>query len=437
MKAGYEMLPSAGDDNPENRPLVDETTTNRLKKFVMGVTGGILGLLLLWYKEHENAIATPGPMQVIVTPPEQVSEAKVRPFCQYYGGKNKQPPRIIQTSMKFPDQQWATIPCFENTNKQQKSVVLNAYAAPDAILQVDFAQLAHPERKVPILGFGGAFTEASGRNFHTLSEAGKEAVMELLFGKSGLGYAIGRFHINSCDFSVESYSFDETADDFELVDFDMGVKHDVETGMVDMATRAEASLRKGWGKPSSGNQHADGDLFLFASPWSPPAWMKTPTLDWKDNMTLSRMTGSAQPNCLKEGVGPDSRYAKSWALYFSKFVSAYKKLGLSLDAITVQNEPEFPAPWEACSYTPETQQDFVSNHLGPQLAKDHPDVKIFAFDHNKDHVVHWSDILLNETSPAKPFISGTAYHWYAGGALNMLQVVHFDFVLVLFVSRCC
>jgi glucosylceramidase len=212
------------------------------------------------------------------------------------------------------------------------------------------------------------------------------------------------------DFSVKSYSFDETADDFELEDFDTGVHHDVESGMVDMALRAVSTLRQAWSDGAD-----DGEMFLYASPWSPPAWMKTPTYHWEQKKTFASMTGSALPNCLKDGVGPDSEYAKAWALYFSKFLTAYKNLGLSLSAVTVQNEPEFAAPWEACAYDPDTQHDFVTYHLGPRLRQDHPDVKILAFDHNKDHINQWANTLLNESSQAKPYISGTAYHWYAGG----------------------
>ena len=95
--------------------------------------------------------------------------------------------------------------------------------------------------------------------------------------------------------------------------------------------------------------------------------------------------------------------------------------GIPIWAVTVQNEPEFPAPWEACSYTPKTEADFVAYHLGPQLEKDHPDVQIFMFDHNKDHVNTWAKTLLNDTHPSSKYISGTAYHWYAGGMVSQLS----------------
>ena len=107
--------------------------------------------------------------------------------------------------------------------------------------------------------------------------------------------------------------------------------------------------------------------------------------------------------------------------------------GIPLWAVTVQNEPEFPAPWEACSYTPRTMAEFVANHLGPQLEKDHPSVKILMFDHNKDHIIAFAKVLLNDTSIITPsttttttvssskYIQGTAYHWYAGGMDRLLD----------------
>ena len=95
--------------------------------------------------------------------------------------------------------------------------------------------------------------------------------------------------------------------------------------------------------------------------------------------------------------------------------------GVNLNAVTVQNEPEFPAYWEACSYSPKVEADFVGYHLGPQLKKDHPDVRIFMFDHNKDHMPKWAKILLNPDHPSSKYISGTAYHWYAGGPDRLLD----------------
>jgi glucosylceramidase len=304
----------------------------------------------------------------------------------------------------------------------------------------------------PILGFGGAFTEASALNFGRLLPAGQEAVLELLFGKTGLGYSIGRIPIHSCDFSVQSYNFDNEDGDFELQHFDTQVQHDVDNGMVDFAQRAVEKFRQSWGKDAEDDNSTtattstDEQFRLYASPWSPPAWMKRPTwADPKHAEYSSYMTGSATPNCIRDGVGPHSKYAAAWALYFSKYVTAYQEQhNLQLWAVTVQNEPEFPAPWEACAYTPANMTDFVAYHLGPTLQRDHPQLKILGFDHNKDHINHWAMTMLNGTDDdpdstfvessaiAARYLAGTAYHWYAGGECVIRIAAH---VLSLVMSR--
>ena len=128
-------------------------------------------------------------------------------------------------------------------------------------------------------------------------------------------YSLGRVHINSCDFSVKSYNFANTDGDFQLKDFDVGLTHDVESGMIDMMSTASSVLREAWNNES---------LKMYASPWSPPPWMKAPTPDDEPRaLHAENMTNSAKV-CLRDGVGPDSKYAEAWALYFSKFLTACK-----------------------------------------------------------------------------------------------------------------
>eukprot|EP00979_Chaetoceros_neogracilis_P000737 scaffold164_cov266-Chaetoceros_neogracile.AAC.24 len=324
------------------------------------------------------------------------SAIKWRP-CQLYLDSHTDV-KVLQTSLGDPSNQWGEVPCLvRNTRRIPYSKIYEdrqwswlfghgnpttpiEYGSPSAVIKTNFQNIAHPKRD-PIIGFGGAFTEATALNYLSLDTDGKNAILELLFGKDGLGYSLGRVPINSCDFSVESYSFDAVVDDFPLDNFDMKVEHDVMSGMVELLLQADGTLKDAWPGDS---------LNVMASPWSPPAWMKKPTYKDPPGSTHAvNMTGSAEPNCLREGTGPESRYAKSWALYFSKFLSAYKSWGIELFAVTVQNEPEFPAPWEACAYTPSIEADFIANHLGPTLEKDHPDVKLLIFDHNKDHAVKW------------------------------------------------
>lgn len=106
--------------------------------------------------------------------------------------------------------------------------------------------------------------------------------------------------------------------------------------------------------------------------------------------------------------------------HFLTPISADSDLGLPLYAVTIQNEPEFDAPWEACVYDPPIMGTFLEKHLGPVLKNATSlDVKIFIFDHNKDHVDIWASYLLNSSS-AK-YIDGTAFHWYANSGNRLLD----------------
>mmetsp|Transcript_5326 Transcript_5326/g.15516 ORF Transcript_5326/g.15516 Transcript_5326/m.15516 type:complete len:892 (-) Transcript_5326:169-2844(-) len=296
--------------------------------------------------------------------------------------------------------------------------VIKEYASPTAEIRVDFASgPAFPHRQ-PVLGFGGAFTEATALNYKSLSKGGQDAVVELLFGSRGLGYTMGRTHMNSCDFCVASYSFDDAEDDFELDAFDNDVAHDRDCGMIELMKRAHDAAATSW--PRDDNP----GVKIVASPWSPPTWMKRATWRAGDpaNATHSlHMTGSALPTCIRDGTGPDSEYARSWALYFQKFIEAYKKQGVNLYGITPQNEPEFPAPWDACAQSMYTERDFIGYHLGPLLRSHHPDVKLLMFDHNKDHAPRWASTILDKNSVARKYVDGTAVHWYAGGMDRLLD----------------
>ncbi|KAL7539273.1 hypothetical protein ACHAXR_009163 [Thalassiosira sp. AJA248-18] len=350
----------------------------------------------------------------------QLNEAVPNRLCEIYHDKGDTTDiRIIQTSMGEPSKQWSEVACVHRQRKlhtsSQQSDEDGGYARPSAVINVDFSSVAFPDRE-PILGFGGAFTEAAALNFWSLNEEGRKVALELLFGRDGLGYSLGRTHINSCDFCVKSYSFDDTDGDFNLDNFDTEVTHDLDSGMIDMMLLATKTIKESYPK-----EHEYG-MRIIASPWSPPPWMKAPTYnDVKGALHAENMTGSAQPVCIRDGVGSDSKYAKSWALFFSKFISAYSNHGIDFYGITIQNEPEFPAPWDACAYDPFSEGEFIANHLGPTLAESHPDTKILIFDHNKDHIVKWAQFLLNSNHAASKYIDGTAFHWYAGGMDRLLD----------------
>jgi len=243
-----------------------------------------------------------------------------------------------------------------------------------------------------LLGFGGAFTEAAAYVYSTLNRNLQEKFVEAYWGPSGIRYTVGRIHMNSCDFSLGSYSADDDRNDFTLSNFT--VAHDQKW----LIPLVKAAI-------NASQDHIN----FFLTPWSAPAWMKG----------NNKMDGSAAPL----GMIQSAQVAAAWALFFSKFISTYKSQGIDFWGLTVQNEPENAASYESCLFTAEAERDFVKNYLGPRIAADHPNVNIMIFDHNKDHVATWAQTILSDPDAAK-YVAGTAFHWYSGPQFENLAAAH-------------
>jgi len=136
-----------------------------------------------------------------------------------------------------------------------------------------------------------------------------------------------------------------------------------------------------------------GRLTLFASPWSPPAFMKT-----NNNMLHG---GKLRPE-----------FYQSWASYYAKFIKAYQKEGVPVWGITIQNEPMATQTWESCIYSAEEERDFLKNFLGPTMKKEGlADKKIIAWDHNRDLVYQRARTILTDPKAAR-YVWGIGFHWY-------------------------
>jgi glucosylceramidase len=239
-----------------------------------------------------------------------------------------------------------------------------------------------------MVGFGAAFTETSVWNLTQMGAAATKEIWNAYFNPyTGSGYTFTRTHINSCDFCIANYSYDNVAGDYTLDHFD--ISHEL-TWMIPRIKEALAV-------PGS-------DFILFGSPWAPPAWMKT----------TNKMQGGGElkPDCYE-----------AWALYYVKYIEAMEKNGVPIWGVTIQNEPEYSPTWEGCRYTDAQERDFLKNHLGPMFKLHNRDEKIMIFDHNKDHVAIWAQTILGDTAAAK-YAWGTAYHWYSGDQFENLAATH-------------
>lgn len=226
-----------------------------------------------------------------------------------------------------------------------------------------------------IIGFGGSFTESACYNLYRINEDARKQALEAYFSEDGLNYSIGRLSIHGCDFSLNSYTYIEEGDD-SLETFDI-------------------SRDKQWVIPTikTANEMANKEIKLVASPWSPPAFMKTNGLMIKG--------GELKPE-----------YNQTWANYYIKFLEHYKNAGVNVWAMTVQNEPAAVQRWDSCEYTGEQERDFVKNYLGPTLKKSKFDnTKLIVWDHNRDLILERASAVLSDKEAAK-YVWGTGYHWY-------------------------
>ncbi len=232
------------------------------------------------------------------------------------------------------------------------------------------------------LGIGAAITDASAEVYAKLPEAKQAEFMKAHFDtKDGLGYTLIRTNIHSCDFSSGSYTYIEEGDK-ELKTF--SIEHDRQF-RIPMIKKAMES--------------AGGKLTLYASPWSPPAFMKS-------------------NNHMLRGGKLLPEFYPAWAMYFAKFIKAYEAEGIPIWGLTIQNEPMATQTWESCIWTAEEERDFLKMHLGPTLEKEGlGDKEIIIWDHNRDLINHRVNTILDDPDAAK-YAWGIGFHWYetwAGG----------------------
>jgi glucosylceramidase len=234
------------------------------------------------------------------------------------------------------------------------------------------------KRYQTITGFGGSFTEASASLLNKLSKANRENILKAYFSKEGADYSLTRTHINSCDFSLSNYAYANVPGDKNLEHFSIDEDRN---DLIPMIKAAQQFSKDGFK--------------IIASPWTAPPWMKDNT-DWRGGKLLPE-------------------YRETWALYFSKYIQAYKKEGINIWGITVENEPlGNDKNWESMHFTPEEMRDFVRDYLGPQFEKDGlSHIPILGYDQNRgDELEKWAKTMFEDKKAAKYF-GGTAVHWYA------------------------
>jgi glucosylceramidase len=230
----------------------------------------------------------------------------------------------------------------------QNEAVLAAKSVTSAEdVLVDLDQVIHPN----LSGIGGAFNEQGGEAFMRLPEDARATLAEALFNpKTGAGLTFCRTAIGSSDFGLGAYSYSETPEDYEMKHFS------VERDAASVIPFIRAAMAE------------NPDLKIFASPWSPPAWMKeNGVMDPGEDHDRSK-------NVLKN----DPKIYAAYALYFEKYVKAYAKHGVTIDRIIIQNETDMSPIYPGCDMLPAQMAELASGYIRPQFEKAGLDTGLWA-----------------------------------------------------------
>src|SRR6476660_4324819 len=224
------------------------------------------------------------------------------------------------------------------------------WQAAATTISADSLRIVSRNKFQDILGFGGCLTDASCYLIDQLHKPLREQVLHELFHASELGLSVNRTCIGAADSAATLYSYDEGDADPELKRF--SIDHDREYIL--------PVLRRVY--------EINPDTFYFSSPWSPPGWMK-----WNKSML---------------GGSMNRQYLAAYAQYLLKFVQAYAAAGVPVRAITTQNEADTDQHGQmpACTWSQETETEFVIDHLGPLFEKTNTPTQIWFLDHN---FVYW------------------------------------------------
>jgi glucosylceramidase len=238
-----------------------------------------------------------------------------------------------------------------------------------------------------IEGFGFSLTGGSAMLISRLPDSDRSALLRELFLPDGIGVSFLRLSIGASDLSERCFSYDDRPagqSDFELAHFD------IEAGDIEVIPLLQEILAINPG------------IRMMATAWSAPTWMKT-------NQGL--VGGKLRPDC----------YAV-YAAYLVKYLQAMRELGITVHAITPQNEPLNQKNEPSMIMEAGEQAEFIKNHLGPALeAAGLADVELFCWDHNCDVKEYPLEVFAD--ADARRYLTGSAWHLY-GGDISALSEVH-------------
>ena len=265
-------------------------------------------------------------------------------------------------------------------------------------------------------GWGTCFNELDYDAYNLMDQTDKQLFVKRAFNPYGdLRLTVARIPIGASDYARDWYSCNETDGDFEMENFNITRDKEAVIPSIKLA-QAECP-----------------DMTFWASPWSPPQWMKT------NKHYAQRQTST---NGCPFGVAPyfndqfiaEDKYYNAYCLYFSKFIDAYKDEGINITSLAYQNEAYSNTPYPGCSWKAVTTGKFLANYLGPYFAEHHPEVSLIVGTMNTASMNVFEQILT--TPNIGKYCTRIGFQWEGGTAINEVMTRHPEYEAVMTESEC-
>lgn len=288
------------------------------------------------------------------------------------------PPVVLTNEVDF----WLTN---QSTFLQKQTGILafGTESNSHAFIDIDTTQIFQT-----VDGFGYTLTGGSAFLINNrLSATNKTNLLQELFGTTGnsIGISYLRISIGASDLDATVFSYDDMPTgqtDINLTNFSLNPDKTHLIPVLKEILLINPSIK------------------ILATPWSPPVWMKSNGSTIGGSLLL--------------------QYYNVYAQYFVKYIQQMKAEGITIDAITPQNEPLHPGNNPSLLMTAPEQTNFIKNNLGPAFQAAGITTKIIAYDHNADRP-DYPLTVLNDPA-ARAYVNGSAFHLYAGDISALSQV---------------
>jgi len=248
-------------------------------------------------------------------------------------------------------------------------------------------------------GFGACFNELGWEALQSLEEEPRGSTIRALFDPdTGCAFTLCRMPVGANDYAVDWYSLDETPGDFEMANFSIDRDRQRLIPYIRAAMEVNPAIR------------------VWASPWSPPSWMKVNVhYACRSDPQVNDLPPEKAGREMVTQFTMDPQTLSAYALYFSKFVQAYREEGIDIYAVHVQNEPNSCQNFPSCIWTPQDMATFIGSYLGPRFEADLPETEIWLGTIERPQIERVDAILQDEQ--AARYIKGVGFQWAGKGVI--------------------